>query len=129
VLTMKDLLLGDYGVYSHDLLIDPATLDLKWATDVDYIVQKITIRLLLFRQEWYLDQTLGLPWLTDILTKNPNMAYVDALIKTAIAGTPGVQGMISYSSELDGSTRTMSVTFEAKLDTGEVTGPVTVTVP
>lgn len=126
---MKDLKLGDYDTYTNDLLIDPTTLDLIWATGVDYIVQKIKVRLLLIRAEWYLDQTLGLPWFTDILTKNPNMAYVDALIKTQIATTPGVVGLISYSSELDAATRVMSVTFEARIDTGEVAGPVTITVP
>ena len=126
---MKDLLIGDYDTYTNDLLIDPTTLDLKWATDVSYIVQKLKIRLQWFNEEWYLDTRLGIDWFGDVLIANPRIVFIDGKIKDVIKGTPGVLSLLSYTSTFDRAARTFSVTFEVKADTGAVIGPLTVSIP
>ena len=124
----KDLKIGNYDVYTNDLLIDPDTLDLIWAEDVDYIVQKILIRLQWFDREWYLDTSKGLPWFTDILVKNPNMPLIDSLIKAKIVGTPGVRGLIAYESSYNNATRALTIDFQVQADTGALSSNVSLTI-
>lgn len=126
----KDLKLGTHtnGLYTHDLVINEDTLDLEFVSGIDYIVQALKIRLLLFSEEWYLDTSKGLPWFTDILIKNPRMEVVDALIKQKIVSTPGVVGLLSYSSTYTNATRSLAITFTVEADEGQL-AEVSLTVP
>lgn len=54
------------------------------------IPQGIRIRVLMFEGECFLDESLGLPWLTKILVKGADPAAVRAMITAAIADTPDV---------------------------------------
>lgn len=76
--------------------------------------QAIQTRLALYRGEWFLDTADGTPWKTDVLGKYTRDAY-DAAIKNRILGTEGVNAIVSYSSNFDGTTRTLNI--EAQVNT------------
>lgn len=91
---------GDYtfGSGSSTFLINsPAT-----------VAQAILTSLLLFRGEWFLDVTVGVPYSTQILGKQPTQdtgnpdtrASYDVAIRTAILGVQGVQSIDAYNSQL-----------------------------
>lgn len=58
--------------------------------------------------EWFLDQTLGVPYLTEILGHGTIGTY-DLAIQSAILGTQGVQSITLYNSSLNTATRVLTV--------------------
>lgn len=86
----------------------------------DAILQHILQRLKTFQEEWFLDVTVGVPYLQQILVKNPDLNKVDALLFDEIAGTPGVEEVLSFTSDVNNSLRQLSVAFKAKTTDGIV---------
>lgn len=86
----------------------------------DAILQHVLQRLKTFREEWFLDITVGVPYLQQILVKNPNLSHVDGLLQDEIMGTPGVVGLLAYSSEVNTALRQLSVSFKAQTTDGIV---------
>ncbi len=115
VLPGVDLLLRDA---THDLARDSRDIVL---VDGSLLVrQRLSIALQLFKGEWFLDADAGVPWLQEILEKGVAVAVIDAILRDKIVATPGVNRVLTYSSEIDAATRTVSVAFT--VDT--VYGPV-----
>lgn len=92
------------------------------------VLQHIVQRLSFFLGEWFMDNTKGVPWFTQILVKNPQQAKIDALLMNTIMGTPGVTQLVSYSFSPDTAKRTLSVQFSVYTTNGKVdyTGAITV---
>lgn len=76
--------------------------------------QAVLTRLRLNLGDWFLDRTDGTPWQTKVLGTN-TAATRDAVIKSRILDTPGVNSILSYSSSFNGNTRTFNV--YVRLDT------------
>jgi hypothetical protein len=68
----------------------------------------INERLELFLGQWYLNLTAGTPWLTDVIGYGTQGIY-DQMLQGVIAGTQGVQAILSYSGSLDRTRRALSV--------------------
>ena len=103
-----------------DLKLDPTTGDLAivngdlaLTNDAagETVAQRLRIRLRLFKGEWFLDTRLGVPFLSEVLVKVPNLARIEALLREAIAGTPGVGSIKAYSQTLDRANRKLDVAF------------------
>lgn len=80
--------------------------------------QAVMTRLLLARGEWFLDDTEGTPYRTEILGVNKRPTY-DRAIRRRILGSQGVKSILSYSSSLDG--RALSVSAEIDTIYGQTT--------
>lgn len=122
-MTAKDILL-DTG--THDLQI--TGYDLSLVEGLDYIVQKLKIRLLFFAQEWFLDTREGVPYYDSVLVKNPNVPNIDTILKTVVLETLGVIELTSYQSTYDNALRKLTVVFQCRTDFGE-TGVLSETIP
>lgn len=87
---------GDYtfGQGAANFLVNSAAM----------VGQKVRTRLLLWQKEWFLDQTVGVPWSTQVLVKNSNPTY-DFVIQQYILATDGVQSIVSYDIVFNGPTR------------------------
>lgn len=55
-----------------------------------------------------------------MLTKNPNLDVVRGIFRDTIIETPGVASIESLELSIDAVTRTLSITFQATLDSGGV---------
>lgn len=104
---------------THDL--DIVNNDLYLVTDLEYLLQKISIRLQFFFGEWFLDTSLGVPFYSVMSSKKPDIPELDAMIKRTILATDGVLELLSYSSSFDNSARTFSVETQIKTIYGETT--------
>ncbi len=93
--------------------------DLRLINGIYYVRQKISIRLKWFFQEWYLDETLGIPYFEKILIKNPNTLEIISYIKRQILLTDGVKEVTKFNLEFTGE-RTLAINFEAKTDYGKL---------
>jgi hypothetical protein len=115
-------------VDAHVLLLDPDTGDLVIAdgdlvlvSGIDAVAQLIQSYLLLFRGEWFLDESAGIPYFEDILVKNPNLSAIREIFRQTLLEVPGVLSVESLSLELSAE-RTLSVDWKVDTDLGELTG-------
>lgn len=73
------------------------------------VAQLVLTGLRLLKGEWFLDKTVGMPWLQDVIGVGTKPFY-DLAIQNQILNTVGVTGIASYSSTLDPVKRGLSVT-------------------
>jgi hypothetical protein len=86
----------------------------------DKVCQQIKITLLAFLGEWFLDVTFGVPYLEEILIKNPRMSTIETIFRAHINAVPHVIRIESFSMVWDRARRSLSVEFEAITDYGPV---------
>ena len=108
---MSDILLN---TVSGDIDIENGQLSL--VSGSDEISQLLQQRLRTFREEWFLDLTVGVPYYQGILVKRPNPNLVRSLILNEIINTPGVLEVLEYEDDIDTSTRKLSVDFRARVE-------------
>jgi hypothetical protein len=87
------------------------------------VAQAVATRLKLWLGEWFVDQTIGMPWLTEVVGTG-TMSLYDGAIRSHIIDTQGVRRIVNYSSILNRDARALRVT--ALIDT--VYGRTTLTV-
>ncbi|MGS1033105.1 hypothetical protein [Burkholderia glumae] len=75
----------------------------------DAVAQAVLTRLRLLQGEWFLDTTVGMPWATQVLSKN-TQGTADATIRSCILGTTGVTEITDYASSFDSIKRKLTVT-------------------
>lgn len=92
--------------------VDQTTNDLYFAndslvmvTDALAVGQHARQRLSTFEGEWFLDTTVGVPWLKQILGKRYDPALAEAVTKACILGTDGVTEITSFSVSFGRGTR------------------------
>lgn len=107
-----------------DLVIQNGALVLFTDAQLE-VAQRVTQRLRTFFGEWFLDTTVGVPWIQQIFQKGTNIGIIEALVKQAIVGTPGVLQLTAFNMSL-GSNRTATITFQARSVSGNVDVTVTV---
>lgn len=103
-----------------DLALDPLTGDLAFVSDLDAIAQAIDQKLSLFRGEYFLDESLGMPYFEEIFVKNPNMIAVREWFRTTILSVDGVLEVKSLSLDYVTVSRDLSVDFIVSTDLGEL---------
>lgn len=108
-----------------DLALDALTHDLVFengdAVMRANLAQAIKIRLLFFKNEWFLNTELGIPYFESVFKKAPNLDLARAAFRKAIAETPGVVRVNSVDVALD-SARNLTVTWNAEGDSAAVSG-------
>ena len=118
---MSDITL-DLG--EHDLEI--LNGDLVIISEVaDATAQRLKIRLLFFKGEWFLNTTYGIPYFQRVLRKGVNKRQVDSIFRQTILETEGVLSIISFNSTFNNATREYSLTFSCKSESGQI---ITITI-
>lgn len=111
-------------ILGADLELDPSTHDLVLVDGAAQLVasveQKIKIRLLFIRGEWFLDIEAGIPYIDQVFVKQPNIDLLRALYRTEIIETPGVLAVREMRVTFISSTRRLSISFTADSDAGEI---------
>lgn len=105
-----------------------ATGDYKFGNGIaDFLIdspacvgQAVLTRMRLWQTEWFLDVNAGTPWLSSVLGRGTIPLY-DIVIRRRILDTPGVTGIVDYASNLDRTTRTLSVTLTINTLFGQTT--------
>jgi len=110
-----------------DLKLDPATGDLalgadgglQFATGIDGVAQLVKIRLLLFKEEWFLNLDAGIPYYEEILGEKFSDTVLRRRLAEAITSTPGVVEIVTLGIDFDASTRVISVTWAIRCQFGD----------
>lgn len=90
-----------------DLYLD-ASGSLAVVRDTEAVGQHARQRLMTYASEWFLDKTVGVPWLRDVLGQGYDPALAESVIKTEVLATPGVTEIRSFSVRFDRSVRELS---------------------
>jgi len=103
----------------------PLTPDYTTQTRVDVVAQRLRIRLLTFREEWFLDTSYGVPYFQSILGHKIKKSAVDLIFQREILAENGVKELTFFESTFEN--RKYSLSFRVKVTTGEESGLITIT--
>lgn len=84
------------------------------------ILQDILTRLRFGLGEWFLDNSQGIPYLQQVLVKNPDISKITAIFQNTIMGTPGVIQLTSFSMTVNTAKRFATVQFACVTTSGPV---------
>ena len=110
----RDLLLDN----NHDL--DIVNFDLSLTDGSALTSQKIKQTLLLFQGEWFLNETIGMPYFTDILGKGNFLSRIETLYIRAIQEIPEVAEILEINLTQDNKARTLKIDFKVRDDNGNI---------
>lgn len=92
-----------------------------WFIDgTDKIAQQIKINLLSFLGEWFLDLRYGVPYLEEILVKNPRMASVETIFRNHISSVPDVIRVTNLGLSWNRQLRILGVEFICETNLGPI---------
>ena len=103
----------------------PLTPDYTTQSRVDVVAQRLRIRLLTFREEWFLDTSYGVPYFQSILGFKIKKSAVDLIFQREILAENGVKELTFFESTFEN--RKYSLSFRVKVTTGEESGLITIT--
>ena len=86
----------DTGSGRQDRHLDE-TGNLALVFDAEAISQHVKQRTKTFEGEWFLNTSVGVPWLSDIFGQGFNPALAEALIKSTVSRTDGVRSIETFS--------------------------------
>lgn len=112
---MADLALS---TVDFDVLIENDAMEIVDGDDA--IVQHLKLRLQFFFAEWFLDKRLGVPYIQQILVKNPNLGAVRNIIREVVLETPGIASIDRFDLSVDAIIRKLTVGVTAVKDDGEI---------
>lgn len=119
-----------------DLLLDPLTNDLVFINGqapvtqslVDIVTQRLKIALNTFLGEWFLDETIGVPYFQQIFGKVRQKTTVDLIFQRIISGDKDVIEILSFSSEMPTGTRDYTMTFRVRVADNSASLPIIISV-
>lgn len=104
-----------------DLLIDPATNDLGhrngcilYAVSGNETAQRVITRIRRLKGEWFIDTSVGMPYIQDILGKR-DINYFKLLLRKEILNTDGVEAINNFRLSFNSKTGHISVYVEIKV--------------
>jgi hypothetical protein len=98
------------------------------AADLEAVAQGIRTRVRMFLGEYWLDESIGVDWLGQILIKNPNELVVRELIRRAIADTPDVIDVVGGRLEPLGN-REYTIRYKVRTVYGVIDDTMEITTP
>ncbi len=111
----RDLLLDD----TNDLVIENG--DFVFARGLDAIAQSCRIALQMFEGEWFLDQSVGIPYWQEILGFKPDFAIRAATVAftSELLSVSGVIAVTRMDVAYTGASRGLTVTWQVRTVLGE----------
>jgi hypothetical protein len=118
-----------------DLLLDTLTGDLVFKNGAspvtqlmaDIVAQRLRITLYTFYGEWFLDNTIGVPYIQQIFTKVQRKSTIDLIFQGLIAADPGVIEILTFSSEVSPQ-RGYTMIFQVRVADNTTSLPITLTI-
>ena len=102
----------------------PLTSAYTTQSRVDVVAQRLRIRLLTWREEWFLDTSYGVPYWS-ILGRKIIKSAVDLIFQREILAENGVKELTFFESTFENRKYTLS--FRVKVTTGDETETITLT--
>jgi hypothetical protein len=88
--------------------------------NLEYLAQKVRSVISIMLGEWFLDQTLGVPYMPQSDNKVEHRPLLETSVRTKITAVVGIKKIVSFVSELNNATRQFTVAIVAESDEGEL---------
>lgn len=85
--------------------------DLRMTTEEEDVVQRLSIRLQFLFEEWFLDNTVGLPYTQSFFQVGTDLGDIYSRIRTEIKETDGVIELVSLNFTPDAGGKSLRVDF------------------
>lgn len=116
------------GRVNHDLIFRLLYRDLTGIArysimtidGADKVAQQVKMTLLAWLGEWFLDNRFGVPYLEDILIKNPRLTSVESILRAKIMSVPDVKRITFFAMDFDRKRRTLIVEFHCITELGPI---------
>lgn len=120
---MSDLLIdevtGDIDITNGELtLTDDKRQFVVGVNSMQATMQRLRQKLRFFFAEWFLDKSKGVPYLEQILLKNPNPSMVEAIYVSQISDDKAVREIEELNLNVEN--RNLSLEFRARCDDGVI---------
>lgn len=102
---------------NHEPYVENKRIARKYNSDA--VAQTVKTRLLLIRQEWFLNLDAGLPWFAEMLGKRSNITTIKSYVATQILGTEGVVEITRLDVIIDKQNRAFEMYYEYRDEYGE----------
>ncbi len=112
---MIDLALEDIG-YNFKR----ADYSIQFVAGEAYLMQKIKMALSIFKGEYWLDTSIGVPYMEAVFKKQVSGVEAEAELKKAITSVPGVVELVEFRLEVNTATRHAKVYWKVLADTGTI---------
>jgi len=86
---------------------------------LEYLQQKVRTVLSLFLGEWFLDVSIGIPYIPTTDNRSAHRRLIESRVQTKIMAIDGIRRLHSFATEFDPRDRTFSVRFVAETDSGD----------
>lgn len=93
---------------TNDLFLDEAG-NVATVIGAEAVGQHAKQRLQTFYGEWFLDNTAGVQWLSELFAKEFNPELAEAVVKNEILDTDGVTSIESFSVSFNNHTRNLQI--------------------
>jgi hypothetical protein len=88
--------------------------------NLEYLAQKVKSVISIVLGEWFLDQSLGIPYIPKSDNKIEHRTLMETMLRTKITAVKGIKKITSFISSLDKATRNFSVSIIVETDEGEL---------
>jgi hypothetical protein len=108
----------------HDMYLDGA--DIVFTDEDTALVQRLTIRLQFLFEEWFLDNTVGIPYAQTIFDQGTSLEDIYSIFRKAISNTNGVESIQQLDLTPDPNEKGLRVDFAVNDNTASGTVEVTI---
>lgn len=112
--------MSDIALTANGLGLDLTGRALNLVTGADAVAQQLLLRLNFFLGEHFLDERVGIPYLTEFYVKNPDLDLLRSIFRRTMLTTPGVVAVDTLTVSINKESRTLEVKFKAVTDGGEI---------
>jgi len=89
-------------------------------TNLDFLAHKARSVISIFLGEWFLDESLGIPYIPKDDIKTAHRAMLENALKTKITAIEGIKKITYFYSSLDSGARILYIEFVAETEAGEI---------
>mgnify|MGYP000010494528 CR=1 FL=1 len=105
---------------THDF--DVSGFDIRVTANAEEaLIQRLKIKLLFFKGEWFLNTNFGVPYFQDIFVSMNAKDDADTVFKVAITEMQGVESLLKYNSTFDAYTREFTIDFSVRFNGDVIT--------
>jgi len=117
-----------------DLLLDSETNDMVFVNGdcpvtqklISVVSQRLKVTLYTFLGEWFLDRSVGVPYVQQVFGKIRSKQSVDLIFQQIIAADPDVIEILSFESTLENASRGYSMVFSVRVIDNTESLPITI---
>ena len=112
--------MSSFQIDSFDNDLDVTNNEVTLTDGQGAIAQHMQARFRTFLGEWFLDETIGVPYYQEILVKQPNFPLVQSVLKATATETVGITELTKFEFDFTGVDRELQLEIAAMSEEGPI---------